>query len=143
MYLQGLEVRDVLGAMILLIRQCTEYTDFYILILYAATLGNSFISSNRFLVDENLRIFYVQDYIIYEWHSFASSFPLRMPLISFSCLPVWLEPQCCMELKWPQWTALSCSWSQGKAFSPTIKHDVRVGAFVDIIIRLRKGLFYS
>lgn len=52
-----LEVRDVPGAMVLLIRQCTEYTDFYILVLFAATLGNSLISSNRFLVDESSGFF--------------------------------------------------------------------------------------
>ena len=57
MYSHVLEVRDVLRAMILLTRQCAEYTDFYILILRAATLVNLFISSNRFLVDENSAFF--------------------------------------------------------------------------------------
>ena len=57
--------------------------DFCVLILYPATLLYSLISSSNFLVV--FRVFYVEDHVIRK-QSFTSSFPIWIPLTSFSAL---------------------------------------------------------
>ena len=57
--------------------------DFCVLILYPATLLYSLISSSNFLVES--RVFYVEDHVICK-QSFTSSFPIWIPLVSFSFL---------------------------------------------------------
>ena len=59
--------------------------NFCILILYPATLLNSFITFNGFF-SGNFRIFYKQIMSLVNRHSFTSSFPIWMPFILFSCL---------------------------------------------------------
>ena len=60
-------------------------TFFCILILYLATLLNSFISSNSFWL-ETIGFYIYSIMLFATTDSFTSFFPIGMPFISFSCL---------------------------------------------------------
>ena len=74
--------KEALDSSLLVYKKVAVY---YILILYTTTLLNLFINSNSFLVD--FRIFYILSIISFaNSDSFASSFPIWIPFISFPCL---------------------------------------------------------
>ena len=101
--------------------------NFCILILYPSTLLNSCISFNRFFCVcryEFLRIFYMKNPSSANRDDFTSSFPLWMPLISFSLLVALSKTSCTMMNRNGE-NRHSCLVSDLKSFqSFTIKHDV-------------------
>ena len=93
-------------------------TDFCMLMLYLATLLNSFVSSNSFFFFFGIfGVVYIKDHIIHRGN-FIFSFPIWMSFISFSCL---------IALFWAASTMLNRS---GKSGHPCLGHDLRGKAFI-------------